>query len=400
MSLSELFQKTVFLLGAGASLNAGCKMSKDMLEELGKEINQIPNDDKVYGVYKQGFRELYKVIKSSLYYQSSYKGISVENEKFYTPNIEDFILILRKILNKDLIIPEPLVGSWSEKLLLLEVKYPNIFNQYLNFIYQSVVQWLTPSNFDSANILLTPIKTLLEETNDEEYFINFFTLNYDLVFENVFNSENAKPLNNGFTNNNWEPTSFDIPQTKINLFKIHGSLDWYCKNDETRSLPNYEIAFNKLEPEERKPHLILGYENKLFSVDPFFTLLQNFIRKLEEASLVVVIGYSFFDAYLNNILIKFLNSSENKKLFIVDPRFSSEETPEDKFTVYLKLIQSDTSSLNIDNYKILPSSKVLFYKKQEPNKAGTLEFYSEYFANKCAKLKELYHKLGKLEEPF
>ena len=399
MKLEELFENTVFLLGAGASLNAGCLMSSGMLSKLSSEINNISDDDKVYGDKKEGFRKLYEVILPALAYQAELKKILSGNNEMYKPNIEDYILILRKILNKDLIIPEPLVGSWSEKLLLLEIKFPNLCYQYLNFIYHCVIKWLTPINYDSANELLQPVKKLLEETTDENFFIKFFTLNYDLVFEKVFNSSEAKPLNNGFANNIWDERSFDTQQTKINLYKIHGSLDWYSEEDTTHSTPNYEVAFNALEPDERKPHLILGYETKLFSVDPFFTLLQKFIEKLKEANLVVIIGYSFFDAYLNNLLIKFLNSSENKKLFIVDPSFSSNENPSEAFTNYLKIIQTDNSSLNIDNYISLPSAKVSFFKTVE-GIAGAKEFYAEFFANKCEKLKAMYSELAKKEEPF
>jgi hypothetical protein len=146
--------------------------------------------------------------------------------------------------------------------------------------------------------------------------------------------------------------------------------------------------------------LILGYETKLFSVDPFFTLLQKLIRKLEEANLVVVIGYSFFDAYLNNLLIKFLNSGEKKKLFIVDPSFSTKENASESFADYIKLIQSDTSSLNIDNYKTLPSSKVSFFRSTTSGNSGAKEFYLEYFENQCDKLKTLYEELAIIEEPF
>ena len=297
------------------------------------------------------------------------------------------------------IIPEPLVGSWSEKLLLLEVKHHNLFNQYLNFIYHCVIKWLTPKDYSAANDLLSPVKTLLQETNDEEYYINFFTLNYDLIFEKVFNSQGARPLNNGFSNLNWDTTSFDVPQTKVNLYKIHGSLDWYLDKDDTRCLQDYEVAFNAQQPDERKPQLILGYETKLFSVDPFFTLLQKFIDKLDKANLVVVVGYSFFDAYLNNILIKFLNSSDNKKLLIVDPAFSSKNNPEETFTQYLKAIQTDTSTLNIYNYTLLSSSKVSFFKSTS-DFSGAKEFYAEFFANKCERLKEVYSTLGKEEQPF
>jgi hypothetical protein len=191
-----------------------------------------------------------------------------------------------------------------------------------------------------------------------------------------------------------------VPQTKVNLFKLHGSLDWYLDKDDTRCLQDYEVAFNAQQPDERKPQVILGYESKLFSVDPFFTLLQKFIDKLDKANLVVVIGYSFFDAYLNNILIKFLNSSDNKKLLIVDPEFSSKNNPEEAFTQYLKAIQTDTSTLNIYNYTLLSSSKVSFFKSTTTDFSGAKQFYAEFFQNKCEKLKEVYSALGKEEEPF
>lgn len=161
MNLSELFDNTVFLLGAGASRNAGCMMSSSMLNELSKAINGIASNDKVYGSYKEGFKELYRVIKPSLEYQAELKRIIADKKDLYSPNIEDYILILRKILNRDLIIPEPLVGSWSDKLLLLEIKFPNLSKQYLNFIYHSVIKWLTPPNYDAATDLLLPVKSLL-----------------------------------------------------------------------------------------------------------------------------------------------------------------------------------------------------------------------------------------------
>ena len=89
-------------------------MTELLLNELNKAINEISSNDEVYGRYKEGFKELYRVIKPSLEYQAELKRIIADKKDLYSPNIEDYILILRKILNKDLIIPEPLVGSWSE----------------------------------------------------------------------------------------------------------------------------------------------------------------------------------------------------------------------------------------------------------------------------------------------
>jgi hypothetical protein len=399
MTLQQVFERTVFLLGAGASRNAGCLMSSNMLKELETDIIAIAQDDEVYGPYKDGFLELFKVIKPSLSFQAEYKRISSKQPIHFEPNIEDYILILRKIINKDLIVPEPLVGSWNEKLLLLEIKHPNIFNQYLNFIYDRLVHWLIPADYSNAEELLRPITTLLQENTSEDFFINVFTLNYDLVYEKIFNKDGTRPLNNGFANNQWTG-SFDTEQTKINLYKLHGSLDWYSKEDDTRCNDNYDVAFNPLNPDERKPHLILGYETKLFSVDPFFTLLQNFIEKLEDANLVISIGYSFFDAYLNNLLIKFLNGSDSKKLLIIDPAFAGKENPDEYFTNYIKLIQSDSSSMSIGNYSVLPTSKINFFKSKDNRSNGAAEFYQEYFSNKCEKLMSEYRVIEEKDKPF
>lgn len=412
MTLLELFKKTVFLLGAGASRDAGCLMSSNMLNDLGYKINGIAADFKPFCDYKEGFQELYKIIMSSLSYQAKYKGISTNNENFYSPNIEDFILILRKILNKHYIIPVPLVGSWSEELLLLELKYApigNIFQKFLDFIYYCVDEWLTPISYDPANHMLSPIKKFLEETNSEDYCINIFTLNYDLVFEKVFNTDSEQPLNNGFSKKYieenseffyWDTNSFDITNNKINYYKIHGSLDWFKKKDETLAMPCYKTAFNPNNPEELKPHLILGYENKLFSVDPFFTLFQEFIRKITDAHLVVVIGYSFFDSYINNILIKYLNKGANNKLLIVDPCFSTKDDPHSKFIDYIKVIQSDSSTLNIENNISMPSSKIEFFTTSNGETPGASQFYLEYFSGQCKRLLEIASALEKIDTPF
>lgn len=397
MTLKEAFDNTVFLLGAGSSYEANCLVSKAMLNKLHQAIIDIPQDHAVYKDYKEAFIELYQFIRPSLSFQSDLRNIRSGGSNLYSPNIEDYILILRKIINKDYVVPEPLVGSWSERLMRLEIKYHNIFEIYLNFIYEKVIEWVTPSdNYQAAIDLLTPFAELLKETNDEAYHINLFTLNYDLVFEKVFNKNSEFPVNTGFNSDGvWDEEWFDSEDAKINLSKIHGSLDWYLNEDDTCCLANHEIAFNPLNPEERKPHIILGFEYKLFSVDPFFTLLQKFIQKLKSSKLLVVIGYSFFDNYLNNIIIRHLNRNENARVLIVDPYWASKEKPEDEFLKYLKLIQADTSNLNINNYTTLYSSRLEFYKNENGLMPGAKNFYKDFISNKCQKLKSFHNQIDK-----
>jgi hypothetical protein len=402
MTLKETFDSTVFLLGAGASYEANCLISKDMLGKLHQAIIDIPQDHILYKDYKKAFIELYQFIRPSLSFQSDLRNIRSEGADLYSPNIEDYILIIRKIINKDYIIPEPLVGSWSERLMRLEIKYDNIFETYLNFIYEKVIEWITPTdNYKSAEELLAPFATLLKETNDEDYHINIFTLNYDLVFEKVFNKDSEFPVNTGFNSDGlWDAKWFDSEDAKINLSKIHGSLDWYLNEDDTCCLKNHEVAFNPMNPDERKPHIILGFEYKLFSVDPFFTLLQQFIQKLRTSKLLVVIGYSFFDNYLNNIIIRHLNSNENGRVLIVDPYWTSKDNPEEDFLKYLRQIQTDTSNMNMNNYTTLYSSRLEFYKNDKELAPGAKSFYADFISDKCGKLISFHSRISNQSPEF
>jgi len=217
----------------------------------------------------------------------------------------------------------------------------------------------------------------------------------------VFNTNSEFPVNTGFNSDGiWNDNFFNTDEAKINYSKIHGSLDWYLSEDDTYSLPNHEVAFNPLNPDERKPHIILGFEYKLFSVDPFFTLLQQFIQKLKVAKLLVVIGYSFFDNYLNNIIIRHLNSNENGRLLIVDPYWSTKEKPEEEFLNYLRQIQADKGNLSMNNYTTLYSSRLEFYKNNAVEVAGAKSFYKDFFSNKCERLIQFHQNINKEDLEF
>lgn len=401
MTLKQAFDQTVFLLGAGASYEADCLVSRGMLAKLHQAIVDIPQDHTVYKDYKKAFVELYEFIRPSLSFQSDLRNIRSGGD-LYSPNIEDYILILRKIINKDFVIPEPLVGSWSERLMRLEIKYDNIFEMYLNFIYEKVIEWITPpDNYAAAGELLAPFSDLLKSTNDINYHINLFTLNYDLVFEKVLNSDSVLQVNAGFDSDGiWNANWFNSDTAKINYSKIHGSLDWYLNLDDTCCLSNHSVAFNPLNPDELKPHIILGFEYKLFSVDPFFTLLQQFIQQLKRSKLLVVIGYSFFDNYLNNIIIRHLNSDDNCRMLIVDPYWAAKETPKEDFLNYLRQIQADTSNLNINNYTTLSSSRLEFYQPGDGEIAGAKSFYKKFLHNNAEHLISYLSQTGQVELEF
>lgn len=376
MKLSELFSKVVFLIGAGASKDAGCKLSNDMLKSLKEAINNLNIDDERYILYKDDFAEIYSFILASLNYQKTIKDSSIKNDSYL--NIEDFIMVLRQLIDKEFIIPYPLIGNWNDKILKWELKNGNVFDRFKEFITKKLIDDWTLFNEEQANNLLHPIRTLLNSS--EDFKLNIFSLNYDLIFETVFNSSTSKLLDDGFSEKNvlnlstrYWAADFDNENsvTKLNYYKLHGSLGWeYNKDTE-------EISIKENINDGREPLIIFGSYSKMLSIDPFLYILSKFRDSLEKSTIFIIIGYSFHDKYINNLLIQQLsqNTTANvpKKLLVVNPSYNN--TTESQFTEELKQIQDSKSYNDVINFKYISPDRIKIVAKTAAN------FYLEYFTN-------------------
>lgn len=381
MTLEEVFNKVVFLIGAGASRDANCKLSPEMLASLNDSINNLTVAEKDFINYKDDFHEIYHFILASLHYQSTLRN-SFSNGNYL--NIEDFVMVLRQLIDKEFIIPYPLIGNWNNKILKWELRNGDVFDRFKDFILRQLVEDWTQFNQTKADNLLQPIRKLLNSS--ENFKMNIFSLNYDLIFEEVFNSPVTKILDNGFSEKNisdnkiryWS-SDFEDPNspTKINLYKLHGSLDWeYNKDSE-------EISIKGNIKDGREPLIIFGSYSKMLSFDPFLYILSKFRDLLEEATIVIVIGYSFHDKYINNLLIQQLNQNTkefiSKKLIIVDP--SCKDKTEIQFAEELKIIQDSKSINDVINFTHISPNRIKLIAKP------AIDFYVEYFANNAEVLR-------------
>ena len=162
--------------------------------------------------------------------------------------------------------------------------------------------------------------------------VNLFTLNYDLLIEKTA-EELGIHVNNGFTGfhyRSFNPSSFHLDThllysdggktfTKgINLFKLHGSLSWKFDN----SKPPYGISetqyeFNK-HPEQQDeiniPDCIIYpvQSKKTYSLDlPYSEMFRQFIEFTNKPnSTLLVMGYSFLDDHVNDILTSALSNPD------------------------------------------------------------------------------------------
>lgn len=380
MSLKEIFDKSLYLLGAGATCEADCLTSIKMLDDLSKKINNIGD------IVEQ---ESFYFLRSCLEYQNKWKNLKTDRED-YCPNIEEFVFLLRRIIKRDNYLPYPLIGNWNEKILKLETKNEYIFKTLLNRIENDYLkEWL---RFDEKkqSILLKPLKAFFSQTSDQNFIINIFTLNYDTVFESFFNDEGETLLNDGFVSEEWcdnfgQEKLEKHDSFRINYYKLHGSLNW--KKDENSGQVSRNVEYKR---HVDNPLIIFGQETKMLSIDPFLSLIYRFKRMLEQIDYFFILGYSFFDTYINNLILEALSKNTDKRIIIINPNVGDKRT----FIEKLKNIQSEEFNDDVYNIKNISPERIEIL----PMKASL--FFKEYFESNAQKLSKLIQQKLKPLEPF
>jgi hypothetical protein len=146
------------------------------------------------------------------------------------------------------------------------------------------------------------------------------TLNYDLSLEGVAGAAGL-PCSTGLEewvrNGQWR-----WPEEGIRLLKLHGSIDWTWAEAEEQAgwLPQRIVVVSPdPEQEQRAPALVFGQRGKLRADGPFLGLLAEFEALLENANRLVVIGYSFRDAHVNEVIQRWINEDPQRTMVAIDP---------------------------------------------------------------------------------
>lgn len=147
--------------------------------------------------------------------------------------------------------------------------------------------------------------------------LEIFTTNYDLLMEQAFEDVSV-PYFDGFVGS--RQSFFDlralednlIPNHWTRLWKIHGSINWFQKENKEVYRSSYT---QKHENETTKiSHLIypshLKYEQSRKM--PYLALIDQLTRFIrQQSSLLILSGYSFNDEHLNDTIINALKSNPN-----------------------------------------------------------------------------------------
>lgn len=284
----------IFLLGAGASMDAGMPSVVKLTAGLRE---RLPSLRDINGNTRAEFPALFDAIAQhdgevSTNYERFFEWLALMRQGQRKP----FYKLVRFDLEQHLVTAAGEL-AWSIKLPIWE---------FLRARHQAA---------DYRPAYLAKLGDFLPARGR----LPVFTLNYDLCVEDACAAGGIE-LTTGFRSDGgrWTPSLFRAHARGINLFKLHGSLNWNLGG----SLSNRRLVQNYPPRWETEPELILGPGSKLQHDEPFVTLYSAFHKALRRAKVCVAVGYSFRDDHIKEPL----HEASRRRLTVIDVNPSSLET--------------------------------------------------------------------------
>lgn len=160
--------------------------------------------------------------------------------------------------------------------------------------------------------------------------VSIFTLNYDILIEIAAENLNI-PLNNGFQGfqiRKFNPANFNYKnytetiegnkkiEKNINLIKLHGSLSWeyneeivpYNIIEKQLKLNNDYLEYQDIFEKGKEVIIYPTQTKKSYSLDlPYSEMFRQFNEAINKSnSSLFIIGYSFLDEHINDIILSSL----------------------------------------------------------------------------------------------
>ena len=286
-------------------------------------LNRLKIEIDLYYLYETGHFTNYE----DLYYVASQIHDS-ELKEYDNPVVQPFI---------DKVLPEigPLLVSEENEIRNEWQFLEGLANEAAHYIRDVVWYLLSkePNSLDHLNCIKDAC------LDDQLSNIDIFSLNHDTVLEQSL-SQNDIQVIDGFGQPQnkiryWNPDLFDIGDSKIRLFKLHGSVNWVRfrpdsggRSDESIGIPLDRDIWHTKSPQgqmqwpvDGRPMLLVGTFNKMlqYTSDIYAGLHYQLYRSLRHTQQLVVCGYSFGDKGINTRIIEWIYSSSNRKITVVHP---------------------------------------------------------------------------------
>lgn len=283
-----------FLFGSGTSAGSIPTM-KGFIEKIEEKFEENSSEATNFKNLKDNNKDNLEDILGVLYSKRDYQlGINEEDTE-----TEELIKIIEDTIFKEINID------------LADTAHENAMN-----IYKTFYQKVTYRNKDLSRV-------------------NIFTTNNDLFNERVLDNLNIN-YNNGFgggLERFFNPSRFGYTFSRkietslekyealdnmIYLYKLHGSINWIAKDGN--SLFNIQ-EINMKHTDTKPSESVLIYPNPLKQgkslTSPYTDIIRESQKKLLlQNSVLFVIGYSFSDEHINNIIYQALSSNSSISIVI------------------------------------------------------------------------------------
>ncbi|MEI9810935.1 MAG: SIR2 family protein [Bacteroidota bacterium] len=355
----------VFLLGAGASIDAGIPTLNKMM--------QLYEEKKLRVDRKDG-----KKVNEKLYDYFKRRSASRQYSLNSSANIEDMLAVMEDFIQMQEG-KKPmynLVGNWDKELMAIIGYNFNDIVVLRDDLKKHVIEQLTEEWKGDKGKQLDYFHFLFYLQAQIGGVMKIFTLNHDRSIEESyrryyashFNPGGGEPkeatlLETGFgdkiiRNNEYEyrpdmffdPGNFDVEKKAIKLYKLHGSIDWQTENEDRIRLV-------------KKPavsEVIFGISQKYKSEEPYSLLYPEFKKALAgtgtQARMLVIVGYSFNDPHINDAIRAAMHSNSKLKILICEPGlcetqyFGLPQTSNDPGNAACEFIKNITKSEDYETY--------------------------------------------------
>lgn len=413
--------KTVYLFGAGAVIPWKGPTTSSLTELIKNSGFFCKNGDKrvtqkIYEVLLNyypdseiNFETILNVIEELLVFHSSnnYK----DTNSFLFPFVKSR-LFLDEIFNYEI------VGEWKHggKLIIpnreSEInKAGALQNQsheqfYLQLLYSNILTKISAkvssySYHTSGNTKIATSEN--EELNNRFYqwikeeaisesIVRLYTLNYDRLFSVVLKSKGLPIFEGADCGSELTPDEilpFDIVRITTDFesnihYNLHGSSFWDIRDRNYFQLPSVQFFLTGapkltsnmweqpiMQMEKGKiinpSNIITGYQKtQKSSISPFRQMQSAFDRDCIEATKIIIVGYSFGDAHLNETIRMVLIHNSEAEVQIIDPYFRKNRLDE---KLGIELFSNSSRPLSPSN---LSNNSCSFLD-------GKVVVYEEYF---------------------
>lgn len=153
---------------------------------------------------------------------------------------------------------------------------------------------------------IAALSTFIQQTNSHVATLNYDRLLYGSFIDRNILSGYGGNLVDGITNNGFDPANLERlwGRTFGYYLHLHGSPLFYTDtNGRIRKLQRHEISTFTANPSD---HIVLthvAHKRSVISASPILTTYWHYLhRALQEATQIVVVGYSGCDIHLNELI--------------------------------------------------------------------------------------------------